>query len=251
MAQFLLLVKSGSFFVPKLGTEVLIMLKKILLTMPLWLLISLGVAQATPTNLVANGNFATGDFTGWVVGGNNTGFPPSVVNTNSSCCFGEFVPVDSVTVGSPDLGGTHAVYFVDDNSKQTLTEVIHLGIGSYAIGFDAYAPHNGFNNSGDAFFSGTIAGVQLANYSVHGQNNPGAWVNFSGIADILTAGDYSVTFSFQTFGGASADVLIDRVFVTTTDQTGGIPIGGSVPEPTTLALFGLGLVGVAFGRRKN
>ena len=176
-----------------------------------------GAAQATPINLVTNGNFATGDFTGWTVGGNNTGFPQAVVSTNAACCFGEFVPADPLTVGSPDPGGTHAVYFVDDHATQTLTQTIFLATGNYAIGFDAYAPHNGFSNPGDAEFSATIAGVLLADYTVHTQKDPGVWINFSGLADVVVAGNYQVAFDFSTFGGASADVLIDRVFIATSE----------------------------------
>jgi PEP-CTERM motif len=212
------------------------------------LLAVVGTATAA-TNLVTNGNFATGDFTGWVVGGNNTGYPPAVVTTGTACCFDETVPVDPLTVGSPDPGGTHAVYFVDDDANQTLTQSIHLAAGEYQIGFDAYATYNGFSNPGDADFTAMIAGVKLASYSVHTQDDPGVWINFSGVADVLTAGTYSVAFDFQTFGGPSADVLIDRVFVDTTTKTGGTPIG--VPEPATLALVGLGLASLGFVRRRK
>jgi PEP-CTERM putative exosortase interaction domain len=209
-------------------------------------------AQAV-SNLVTNGSFETGNLTGWTVGGNNTGYPPAVVSTNSSCCFGESVPADSLMGVSPDSGGTKAVYFVDDHANQTLTQSIFLTAGNYEIGFDAYAPLNGFANPGDAQFSSTIAGVQLVNYSVHDQNDPGAWLNFSGVATVLTSGYYNVDFDFQTLGGRSADVLIDRVYVVATDKTGGIPITGSVPEPGVYAMMvaGLSLLGFVARRRKQ
>jgi hypothetical protein len=210
-----------------------------------------GTAAASP-NLVSNGNFATGTFSGWTVGGNNTGYPPAVVTTGAPCCFGETVPVDPLTVGSPDPGGTHAVYFVDDHANQTLTQSIFLAAGQYQIGFDAYATYNGFGNPGDADFTATIAGVELASYTVHTQDDPGVWINYSGIADVVTAGTYSVAFDFQTFGGPSADVLIDRVFVDTTTQGGGTPIGGTaVPEPGILGLLGLSLAGLGLARRRS
>ncbi len=231
--------------------------KKILIAAMLILPMLAGTVHAT--NMVVNGTFATGDFTGWTVGGNNTGYPPQVVTTNSACCFGAYVPADALTVGSPDLGGTRAVYFVDDFANQTLTQSVYLTAGNYAIGFDAFIPSNGYGNPGGANFTATIAGVNLASMSVLGEpvGNVGTWLNFSGVADVLTAGNYMVSFDFLTNdypkgpAQASADVLIDRVFVATTTDSGGTPIGSGVPEPATLALLGLGLAGIFWSRRRN
>jgi hypothetical protein len=232
--------------------------KKILIAVALVSPMIAGTAHAT--NLVVNGNFSTGDFTGWTVGGNNTGYPPAVVATNAACCFGETVPNDPLTVGSPDLGDGHAVYFVDDFANQTLTQSVFLPVGNYAIGFDAFIPSNGYGNPGNANFTATIAGINLATMSVKGEpvGDVATWLNFSGVADVLTAGDYMVSFDFNTTDypqgppEASADVLIDRVFVATTTDTGGIPVGSTgVPEPATLALFAVGLAGLSRIRRRK
>ncbi len=211
------------------------------------LMVSAGVAQATPINLLTNGSFESG-LAGWTILGGNTGYPVAAVVTNSACCFGEFVPNDTVVGGSPDAAGTHGVYFVDDGSHQVLKQSVALAVGSYEIGFDAYAPRNGFANAGDASFSGTIAGVSLANYTIHTQNNPGVWIHFSGTANVLVAGSHDVAFDFLTFGGASADVVIDRVYIAESEQGGGTPIG-QVPEPASLLLLGTGLAAVAARRR--
>ena len=211
-----------------------------------------GTAQATPINLLTNGSFESG-LVGWTVGGGNTGYPIAAVPTNANCCFGEFVPTDSVVGGSPDAAGAMGVYFVDDGAHQVLSQLLFLGVGSYEVGFDAYAPFNGFRNAGDASFSGTIAGVQLANYTVHTQNSPGVWLHFSGIANVQTAGTYSVAFDFQTFGGASADVVIDRAYIASSTATGGTPIGPvvPVPEPGTFVLLGTALAGLGVLRRRT
>lgn len=198
-------------------------------------------AEASPINLLTNGSFESG-LAGWTSTGGGS-FPVSAVTTNTNCCFGEFVPNDNIVGGSPDAAGNHAVYFVDDVAHQTLTQSLALAAGKYEIGFDAYAPLNGFNNARDASFTGTIAGVQLANYTVHTQGTPQLWIHFSGLANILSAGTFQVAFDFLPGGGPASDVVIDRVYIVESDRTDpGTPIGNAaVPEPTTILMVGAGL----------
>ena len=201
------------------------------------------VAQA---NLITNGSFETGNLTGWTVGGTQLAYPPAVVITNGStgCCFGEAVPADNIVGGSDDAAGTYGVYFVDDIANQTLSQSLFLAVGSYEIGFDAYGPQNGFNNYFDASFNGTIANVQLANYNVHDQS-PLVWRHYSGVATIVAAGMYDVTFHYVTTGAPAADVVIDRAYILGTDKPGTT----IVPEPMTLALLAAGLLGLVAMRR--
>jgi len=151
---------------------------------------------------------------------------------------------------SPDASGTRGVYFVVDRANQFLTQSVFLTPGSYEIGFDAYAPQNGFNNADDASFTGIIAGVTLANYTVHTQNTPRVWINCSGHANIVAAGNYDVSFEYQTFGVASADVVIERVYIVSSAQSGGTDIP-ALPELVTLAQFGGGLAALALARRRR
>jgi hypothetical protein len=213
-------------------------------------LLAAPTAHAVP-NLLVNGSFESG-LTGWTTGGTQLAYPPAVIVTDgvSGSAFGEAVPADNATSASPDASGTHGVYFVDDVASQFLTQSVFLTPGTYEIGFDAYAPLNGFNNAVDAAFSGTIAGITLASYTVHTQNTPQVWINFSGVANILSAGFYDVQFDYNSFGVPAADVVVDRVYIVESTRGGGTNIPG-VPEPMSLALFGAALAGLRFVRRRR
>lgn len=219
------------------------MLKRLVVLPVIFFVLLIGTAHAI--NILQNGSFES-ELDYWTIGGTNTGYPPAVIVTNGSAgsAFGEAIPADTIVGGSPDLAGTHGVYFVDDRALQTLNQSVSLDVGSYEIGFDVYLPRNGYNNPGDATFEGTIASITLANFTVKGNVLPiTEWVHFDGLASVTTPGVYAAAFNFQTFGGASADVVIDRVYINRSDSGGGTPIN-PVPEPTTILLFGTGLVGL-------
>jgi hypothetical protein len=206
-----------------------------------------GSAQAA--NLVANGSFESG-LAGWTIGGTDSqGFPPVAIFYNNASAypigaFGEAVPPDNAISASPDAVGARAAYFVSDlANNQSLTQSLFLGPGTYKIGFSAFAPQNGFNNLGEARFSGTIAGIELANYAVS-EGAPRVWQAFSGQRVVDTAGLFDVSFVFNTSLDPSKDVVIDRVYITRV---------GGVPEPASWAMLiaGFGLVGATARRRRT
>jgi hypothetical protein len=207
-------------------------------------------------NNVVDGSFQNG-LTGWTQTGSYRSAPVTLITYGSNApfpggsAFGEAIPVDTISNPSldPDAAGTQAAYFVDDDAvNQALTQNIFLSAGNYQIGFDVYIPYNGSIQPYGATFSATIAGVQLANYNV-GSLTPGSWNTVAGTATIGTSGIYQVAFLFNTLapnGQTAKDVVVDRVYV-----TGGGAGGRVIPEPGTLALFGIAGAGMVLTRLRK
>jgi len=218
-------------------------------------LLGLALSGTASANLIVNGSFEDG-LNNWTYnngenppGGTNL-FPPVAITYGAAApyptgAFGEAVPQNDAPTLSPDAVGNHAAYFVSDfanNPYQSLSQSITIvNAGTYQIGFSAYAPLNGYNNAGDAEFSGVIAGITLANYSVKG-GLAQTWETFSGSVN-LAPGSYDVEFIFFTDLFPSADIVIDQVYVILD------PV--QVPAPATLALLGLGLFGLGVAQRRG
>jgi PEP-CTERM motif len=230
--------------------------------------------SAPAANLVVNGSFegATGaPPTGWSLGGivSDHADPVAIQYGQMSeypfGAQGESVPTDNAISLSPDAAGLNGVYFVSDEAKNlSLFQIVHLTPGSYEIGFDSYDTFNGAMQPHDATLTANIAGVELADFDL-ASVDPGVWESHSGVAKVTTAGDYLVSFTFNTPdtpadpdpanpGGEfnAKDVVIDRAYVISDAAGGGVSIpGAAVPEPSTwvLMISGFGLVGYLMRRR--
>ena len=208
-----------------------------------------GQASAA-VNLLANGSFETGDFTGWTSAGlTPLGAPAVIIPYNSGAsypggAFGEPIPPDDTVSGSPDVVGNNAAYFVADGATESLSQSVFLDVGVYTIGFSVYVPFNGFNNSGNATFMGSVAGVDLANFTVDG-STPGEWVHYAGLANIAVAGNYDTSFTYLSGPAPAGDFVVDRAYIVAGDVTGG------VPEPGTWALMILGFGGAGASLRMS
>ena len=171
------------------------------------------------SNLVTNGSFETGDFTGWTVSG-DTGF---IGVCSVDTCPGGFAPED----------GTYAAYFGPVGDTATISQMIPTTPGQdYTLSFYLAAPSNGTPNFFSVTFGSTI--FSLTNFGASF-----GWQQFL-ITTQATSTQTPLTFTFRN---DPSYWFLDNVTVTQGTQT--------VPEPSTLMMFGSGLLGIAgIARRK-
>ena len=174
-----------------------------------------GVAKA---DLVTNGGFETGDFTGWT----QTGLDPSL---------------NGVTASFPyPRSGTYGAFFGDIGSIGLLSQTLATSAGTqYTISLwyeNPFIPGgiNGDTNEFDVEWNGV---------ALYDQTN-------------LAVFDYAqLTF---TVTGVGSDVLTistrnDASFFGVDDVS--VNAATAVPEPASLALFGAGLAAFGWARRKR
>ena len=226
-------------------------------------------ASTQAANLINNGSFETGDFTGWTLLNSAGLSSPAVViaygqsSNYPTGAYGEAVPADNAATpapfaGSPDGAGNYAAYFSDDAANnESLQQLTYLAPGNYEIGFDAYLTQNGYNNPNNAQFSGSIIGTQVTAFTASNQT-PQTWLHFGAVAKITQQGYYNTNFSFSSFGNPAKDVVIDRIYAISTNlpSTVTIPPNPTAPAPEpaswALMLVGFGGLGATMrGRRRS
>lgn len=173
-------------------------------------------------------------------------------------------PIDLTATGGFHIAGFDANSLLLDVMMTNTTVVpsgVNAGITSFGFGVSPNATSVLFMDSVDGAFTSAV--VQTGQ-----QNYPGGYKNID--VCVFTAGcnggsqvgalaaGASDSFQLQIFGDFSGgSVMLDPFVIKfqtsygSFEFSGSTPPSTSVPEPATLALLGLGLVGVGFTRRNK
>jgi hypothetical protein len=187
-----------------------------------------------------NGNFATGDLTGW------TAF--TTPNGTLGAAFPQVVPFDTLGTGNPVNSAEFRVgqvsFVFGDQEGGGLFQNVLLGSGDLNISVNIAAlggPQ--FGNASGGVFSILFDGSPLAsfNFGFIGANQERTHL-LSGSVTGVTGGNHQIAIEItRPFTSGNTP------FQFFTDAT--LSGSAAVPEPSTLALLGLGLGGLAAWRR--
>jgi len=197
--------------------------------------------NATPIELVTNGDFETGTFVGWSTA---TGPGQLLINdgTVSTAIFGTRAPIG----GSFDAMLTSTG--INSNNDLSQVFVIPENIVSATISWDDRILNNAgaYSDPNQEFrvMLETLGGLDITEIF---STNPGDTLVQNG----PNSRSFDITSVLQANEGTSIRLSFERqdnlqFFHTFIDN---VSINAQIPEPATTLLFGLGLAGLGFARR--
>ena len=192
-------------------------------------LVALALSGAAHANLLTNGNFATGDLTGWSANGDVQALPE--LDYSSCCGTANYTP--GAYVASFGAGN------VADNGVLSQSFPTTVGVG-YVVSFDYGAVDFSLPQS-----------MSIA--IVSGADTLGASLSATGTNDFDTL---FTLYSYNFTAGATTTTLTFTDTSSVTDDVDGLLAlvsadtapAGEVPEPSSFALLCVGLAGVGVRR---
>lgn len=200
---------------------------------PVSLLAASSVAFAAPVELVTNGGFETGDFTGW----NPTGGG-----------------IQSISTDNPS-SGSFSAFLSNDNPSANLIQGLNLGQGlltggeTVTLSFD----YRGTSSAGGVLFAELItlpaAGPAplVLNGPLFPDADPNTWLSFNETFAIGPDATGGVLLQFNAPCGADANCVSDYYI----DNVSLVADVAAVPVPAAVWLFASGLIGLIGVARKQ
>jgi hypothetical protein len=163
-----------------------------------------GSAYAVNPNLLENGSFETGFFTGF----QRHNVPPQnpcQIGNNAAFTAGE--PTGGL---SSDPVGTHYLACVANPSNESLTQNVFLETGTYDVGFSAF-PYS-YQEPDDEEFIASVGSTEVVKIK-SANSSANHWHLKNGTISISTAGYYVVRFRYKVVGSLGRDMAVDRLYI--------------------------------------